>query len=125
MHHLAAHLAQRRSVGLRDRAIVSRAGRDHQREIRIDEGGHDHLAGGVDFGGAPGRGEILQTPGGTDLFDDPVANQQGPVGNDIEFTHGGPAAESGRPVQREQLPGVPDQRPFIGRRLRVCNLHQK
>jgi hypothetical protein len=54
--------------------------------VAIDEAGHDDAAGGIDFEGLASLGQIFDAPGGADLNDVAVANEDRSVLNDAELT---------------------------------------
>ena len=48
----------------------------------IDEGRQDDFAGGVEFGGVPGKGEVFDAARRTALLDNAVDDQQRAIGDD-------------------------------------------
>ena len=85
------------------------ARRIDQVRMAVDEAGHYHAAGGVDFEGPAGGREILDAAAGSDFFDDAVAQQQRAIGDDFELVEIGSAPRAFRTAQGQQLPRAPNQ----------------
>jgi hypothetical protein len=49
--------------------------------VAIDETGHHHPPGRIDFLAVVRQGEVLDTPAEADLCDPPILNQQSAVAN--------------------------------------------
>ena len=109
---LARHHADRSFVP----AFVFRSakrGRSHESNVCVDKRRHDHFAGCVDFTGTSGTGEVLQPARRAYMLHHTIADQYRALWNDIQFGHSERPARPARSLQRQQLPGVSDQRPFF------------
>jgi hypothetical protein len=82
---------------------------ENQVGVTIHETRHHHPSGRVDLNRVPGVGQVLQAAAGTNLHDDAVPNQDGPIRYYTEIFRGLTTTWTMAAAQGQQLARAPDK----------------